>query len=114
MTAARPLAVVTGGSRGIGRAFVLEAVRRGYRVVFSYRNREAQAIETVEQANGMGGEAVSVQADLGVFEGVKAVAAAAHAQGQVAADIALEGTTSRSIAPFSPQRFALNLHGSRA
>src|SRR4030081_2020011 len=83
MTGAPPLAVVTGGSRGIGRAFVLEAVRRGYRVVFSYRKQEAQALETVEQAAAMGGEAVSVQADLGVFEDVKAVAAAAHAQGQV-------------------------------
>jgi 3-oxoacyl-[acyl-carrier protein] reductase len=83
MTAAKPLALVTGGSRGIGRAFVLEAVRRGYRVVFSYRNRAAQAVETVEQAAAMGGEAVSVQADLGLFEGVSAVAAAAHAQGQV-------------------------------
>ena len=83
MTAAKPLALVTGGSRGIGRAFVLEAVRRGYRVVFSYRNRAAQAVETVEQAATMGGEAVSVQADLGLFEGVSAVAAAAHAQGQV-------------------------------
>jgi NAD(P)-dependent dehydrogenase (short-subunit alcohol dehydrogenase family) len=27
------VALLTGGSRGIGRAFVLEAVRRGYRVV---------------------------------------------------------------------------------
>ena len=34
--------------------------------------------------------------------------------GDIAADLALQGTTSRSIAPFSPQRFARNLHGSRA
>ena len=34
--------------------------------------------------------------------------------GDIAADLALEGTTSRSIAPFSPQRFARDLHGSRA
>jgi len=83
MTGVAPLAVVTGGSRGIGRAFVLEAVRRGYRVVFSYRRQEAQAVETVEQAAGIGGEAVRVQADLVAFEGVEAVAEAARAQGQV-------------------------------
>ena len=83
MTPSQPLAVVTGGSRGIGRAFVLEAARRGYRVFFSYRTQEAQAVETVEQAAGLGGEAVCVRADLGVFEDVSAVAAAAHAQGQV-------------------------------
>ena len=78
-----PVAVVTGGSRGIGRAFVLEAVRRGYRVVFSYRTRESDAAETVKAAAGLGGEAVSVQADLQRFESVQAVAKAAHEQGQV-------------------------------
>ena len=78
-----PLAVVTGGSRGIGRAFVLEAVRRGFRVVFSYRSREADAAETVKTAAGLGGEAVSVQADLEHFEGVQSVAEAAHVQGTV-------------------------------
>jgi 3-oxoacyl-[acyl-carrier protein] reductase len=77
------LAVVTGGSRGIGRAFVLEAVKRGYRVVFSYRSREADAAETVNMAAGLGGEAVSVKADLERFEGVQAVAKAAHEQGSV-------------------------------
>jgi len=34
--------------------------------------------------------------------------------GDLAADLALHGRTSRSIAPFSPQRFAPKLHGSRA
>jgi 3-oxoacyl-[acyl-carrier protein] reductase len=77
------LAVVTGGSRGIGRAFVLEAVKRGYRVVFSYRSREADAAETVNMAAGLGGEAVSVKADLESFEGVQALAKAAHEQGRV-------------------------------
>jgi 3-oxoacyl-[acyl-carrier protein] reductase len=83
MTGRQPLAVVTGGSRGIGRAFVLEAVRRGYRVVFSYRSREADAIETVELAASLGGEAVSVRADLESFDGMEAVVAAARAQGSV-------------------------------
>ena len=34
--------------------------------------------------------------------------------GDIAADLALQGMTTRSIAPFSPQRFAHKLHGSRA
>jgi len=55
--ARRPLAVVTGGSRGIGRAFVLEATRRGFDVVFSYRNRDADAAQTVELAAELGGQA---------------------------------------------------------
>lgn len=79
----RPLAVVTGGSRGIGRAFVLEATRRGYDVVFSYRSREADAARTVQLAAALGGGAESVCADLADFDGVRAVASAAHAKGRV-------------------------------
>jgi 3-oxoacyl-[acyl-carrier protein] reductase len=80
---ARPLAVVTGGSRGIGRAFVVEASRRGYDVVFSYRSRQADADETVRLAAAVGGNAHSVKADLEDFDGVRAVAAAARKQGRV-------------------------------
>jgi 3-oxoacyl-[acyl-carrier protein] reductase len=81
MSSVAPLAVVTGGSRGIGRAFVLEAVRRGYRVLFSYRTREAGASETVRQAIALGGNVESVQADLERFEGVEAIAEAVRARG---------------------------------
>lgn len=77
------LAVVTGGSRGIGRSFVLEAVKRGYRVVFSFRSRDADAADTVKAAASLGGEATSIKADLERFEEVQMVADAAHAQGQV-------------------------------
>lgn len=77
------LAVVTGGSRGIGRAFVLEAVRRGYEVVFSFRTREAEAEATVKAATQLGGEAVSVRADMLRFEGVETLVSAARARGQV-------------------------------
>jgi len=88
-----PLAVVTGGSRGIGRAFVLEAVRRGYRVVFSYQHREAEAQETVRRALELGGEAVGVRADLGRPEGVEAIAAAATARGAASLLINNAGVT---------------------
>jgi len=46
----RGIALVTGGSRGIGGAFVLEAVRRGYRVVFSFKSRQEAADRTVAEA----------------------------------------------------------------
>jgi 3-oxoacyl-[acyl-carrier protein] reductase len=78
------VAVVTGGSRGIGAAFVLEAVRRGYRVVFSYRSRRADADGVVARASAMGGEAIPVQVDLVQVEAVAAVATAARAAGPVA------------------------------
>jgi 3-oxoacyl-[acyl-carrier protein] reductase len=75
--------VVTGGSRGIGRAFVLEAVKRGYRVVFSFRSRDADAAETVKMAAALGGAAVSVKADLERFEELTVLSDAAGEQGQV-------------------------------
>jgi 3-oxoacyl-[acyl-carrier protein] reductase len=84
MEGMQPVAVVTGGSRGIGAAFVLEAVRRGYRAVFSYRSRLADADAVVARAAELGGQALAVQADLVEFEAVAAVAAAALAAGPVA------------------------------
>src|SRR3989475_5111974 len=83
MAEPRRLAVITGGSRGIGRAFVLEAAQRGYDVVFSYRSREADAAKTVELAAALGGQANSVCADLENLEGVHTLASVAHAKGQV-------------------------------
>jgi 3-oxoacyl-[acyl-carrier protein] reductase len=84
MSEQAPVALVTGGSRGIGRAFVLEAVRRGYRVVFSYRSRREEAENTSAAAARLGGEAIPVQADLEDFDAVATLAAAARRAGAVA------------------------------
>ncbi|MGH7074455.1 MAG: SDR family NAD(P)-dependent oxidoreductase [Stellaceae bacterium] len=43
--AARPVALVTGGSGGIGKATVIELARRGYDVAFTYRGNSAAARE---------------------------------------------------------------------
>lgn len=55
--------VVTGGSRGIGRAFVLEAARRGYDVFFTHRGRAGDAAETVVTA-GDATRVTALEADL--------------------------------------------------
>ena len=83
MADSRPVALVTGGSRGIGRAFVLETARRGYRTVFSYRTRQADAERVVEEARALGGEAIPLQADLARFEATREVAEAARSAGPV-------------------------------
>lgn len=44
------VAVVTGGSRGIGRAFVIEAAKRGYTVAFTHRGRKDDAAQTIKEA----------------------------------------------------------------
>ena len=57
-------AVVTGGSRGIGRAICLELARRGANVVFSYAGNTAAAEKTLAELKELGVEARAVQGDV--------------------------------------------------
>ena len=57
-------ALVTGGSRGIGRAVCLELARRGACVAVNYAGNAAAAEETVESCKAKGVDAFSVQADV--------------------------------------------------
>ncbi len=59
------VAVVTGGSRGIGRAIALELARRGARVVVNYQRNAAAAAEVVGAIESAGGYAVALPADVG-------------------------------------------------
>lgn len=56
--------VVTGGSRGIGRAFVVEAAKRGHNVVFSHRGRGTDAAETVALSTRPDVTVTPIEADL--------------------------------------------------
>jgi 3-oxoacyl-[acyl-carrier protein] reductase len=58
------VALVTGGSRGIGRAIALRLAQGGARVVVNYRSNEAAAAEVVGQIEAGGGQALAVQADV--------------------------------------------------
>jgi len=64
MNFADRIAVVTGSSRGIGRAIALRLAQGGAKVVVNYRGNQAAADEVVEEINAGGGEAVAVQADV--------------------------------------------------
>ena len=58
------VALVTGGSRGIGRACVLALSAAGADVVFSYRSRAKAARELERRVRALGGRAVAVHADV--------------------------------------------------
>ncbi len=58
----RPVALVTGGSRGIGRGICLELARAGYAVAVNYAGNEEAARETVGL---LGADALAVRADVG-------------------------------------------------
>jgi NAD(P)-dependent dehydrogenase (short-subunit alcohol dehydrogenase family) len=59
------VALVTGGSRGIGRATCVALAERGAIVAVHYRSQEAAAREVVKQIKDMGGNADAFAADLG-------------------------------------------------
>ena len=67
------IAVVTGGSRGIGRAICLELARRGASVVFSYAGNTAAAEETLAALKELGVEARAVQGSVADPAAVKAL-----------------------------------------
>ncbi|MGE0758191.1 MAG: 3-ketoacyl-ACP reductase [Pirellulaceae bacterium] len=63
-----PAALVTGSSRGIGRAIAIELARGGHAVAVNYvRNAEA-AEEVVSEITAHGGQAIALQGDVGVAD----------------------------------------------
>ena len=62
------VAIVTGASRGIGRAIALEFGGRGARVVVNFNQNSSAADEVVKTISESGGEAFTHQADVSVFE----------------------------------------------
>ncbi|MGL5166176.1 MAG: SDR family oxidoreductase [Afipia sp.] len=60
------VAIVTGGSRGIGRATALAAAKRGYKVVVGYASNKSAADEVVAKIEASNGKTIAVKCDVGV------------------------------------------------
>lgn len=69
------VALVTGGSRGIGRAITLKLAECGADVAVNYATNEAAAAETVQAAQALRRKALAVQADVREEPAVKAMVA---------------------------------------
>jgi len=64
----QPAALITGASRGIGRAIAIEMARQGYAIAVNYLRRRESADEVVQQIAADGGRAVAVQGNVGSAE----------------------------------------------
>ncbi|QUL55899.1 3-oxoacyl-ACP reductase FabG [Paenibacillus tritici] len=67
----KQVAVVTGGSRGIGAACALGLAQTGMDIVVNYRENKDRALEVVEAIRSYGAQAVAVQADVSQSSQVK-------------------------------------------
>jgi len=61
------IAIVTGGSRGIGNAIALDLARNGADVAINYRSSTDAANQLVKQIEGLGRKGLAVQADVASF-----------------------------------------------
>jgi len=94
----RRVALVTGGSRGIGAATARLLASRGYAVCVNYVARQDAADAVVSAIRDAGGEAVAVQADVGVEADVERLFATCDAElGAVAALVNNAGTLERQM-----------------
>lgn len=64
-TSSTKIALVTGGSRGLGRSTVLSLAKRGVRSIFTYHSNRAQAEHVVAAVAAEGGRAVALPLDTG-------------------------------------------------
>ena len=111
------VAIVTGGSRGIGRAISEGLAAESAAVVVNYRESAAQAEGMVAAIERAGGRAAAIQADMGIVSDVRRLARAALERfGRL--DILVNNAGIGALKPFSEvterqfdQEFAVNARG---
>ncbi|MGA7567375.1 MAG: SDR family NAD(P)-dependent oxidoreductase [Terriglobales bacterium] len=59
------IAIITGGSRGLGRNTAVNLARRGVDILFTYRANQKEAERLIREAEAMGRKAVGFRLDIG-------------------------------------------------
>jgi NAD(P)-dependent dehydrogenase (short-subunit alcohol dehydrogenase family) len=101
---AQKIAIVTGGSRGLGRNTVLNLARRGIHSIFTYNSNRAEADSLVHEVSEAGTVAIALQLDAGkltTFDPfVQSVAAALREMGAERFDYLVNNAGTSHHAPF--------------
>jgi len=74
----RKIAIITGGSRGIGRAIALRLAKSGIDSILTYKTSQAQAGDVVNQIESLGARAVAVPLDVATRDSYMSFAAVAR------------------------------------
>jgi NAD(P)-dependent dehydrogenase (short-subunit alcohol dehydrogenase family) len=88
--------IITGGSRGIGRATAIAAAARGFRVVVGYASNKAAAVEVVAAIEASNGKAMAVKCDIGEESDILQMFAAADRFGTLGALVNNGGIVGKS------------------
>ena len=112
------IALVTGGSRGIGRSIAVEFAREGADVAINYRRDDAAAREAVAEIEGLGRSAIALPADVSEWPAVEVMVAEALGHfGHLDIVVANSGIASRVQAVWDMdvehwhKVIGVNLHG---
>jgi NAD(P)-dependent dehydrogenase (short-subunit alcohol dehydrogenase family) len=113
------VAIITGGSRGIGRATAIAAAARGFKVVVGYASNKAAADEVVASIEAKNGKAIAVKCDVGEESDIEKLFEAADKFGTLGALVNNAGIVGKSgvrVDEMSAQRIqqmmAINVTGS--
>jgi NAD(P)-dependent dehydrogenase (short-subunit alcohol dehydrogenase family) len=113
------VAIITGGSRGIGRAAAIAAAARGFRVVVGYVSNRAAADQVVSTIEASNGKAIAIKCDVGSESDILAMFKAADVFGTLGALVNNAGIVGKSgvrVDEMSAQRIqemmAVNVTGS--
>lgn len=64
----KKIALVTGASRGIGKAIAVELAKSNFNVVVNYYNDEKEAVNAVEELKKLGSSSIAIKADVASFD----------------------------------------------
>lgn len=104
MNLTNKVAIVTGASRGIGRAIAIDFAARGAAVVVNYNSSEAAANEVVGVITAAGGKAIAVKADVSKMDQAQAlIKAATDAFGKLDILVNNAGTTRDNLLMMMPE-----------